>query len=937
MTSPEAEANTSTSTPLAAGPSKSILSFWGQTATSAPTAGLAPPKRKRKKVENDATQAQLLVGAEKKWGLARVNSSDSLSTANGSLASGKGKGKAISGEEAERRQLVKRAKLLEKEKKEALKAEKEALKRSKEAARHLGNARGDVQEGIGVSEATGSQSSQSSPRNTPSKRKRARPHSSMPDLRGPSNGGDIQVLSSQANIGHLRSSSPTDVVVTGHKFPFGSPRKAGAVHNPIDVDDSPARARARRVFATDHKPAHSFFARIGGNQLSRGTSVASDGGASEASLQSVPPKVGKAHSFFKLNGGAGDAAKIRNGWGGGIREGWEWSSPLPGGDWPNHHGSVGLADLPDSVLRKRERRQINAEMDSDFWQHRCSRRSTLADPTRKLPASTFVNSASRGANRESWCERYRPQRASDVLGNVTEATYLRDWLHSLAVGSTERKITRKIKRPIKQSLDGWIVDDIGLFGDAEEEEEEDEILDEIDPPVPLGERPLSYPAFEARLTNAIVLAGPSGSGKSAAIYAAAHELDWEVFEVYPGIGRRTGGNLMSLVGDVGKNHMVNKGKQEKVKRGKEAFKSFFANKVEVEEPLDEVVGLEKTPSTEHDGKFRQSLILIDEADILFDEETSFWPTVISLIAESRRPVILTCNDLSLVPIHQLPLQAILEFRPPPASVAIAYLEKLALLENAYIPGYANEVYQKCVHRTPIDYLDRPLPPNGNEPRPYFDLRKAINQMQLDLRHPIITRPIAEEVNFDLREMFRQIENISFSDAFVEPRLWARMEVVEIDRHQPGPDDELGLAALIKPPADDFRPTFAAYDRSLDISNELLRLSGRSRPARDLDLARVDYIHSLLPILDPLIPLNSYLLPHPSLFADYMPIIQQIISADDMLEEAEEAAVREGGMRLNRKTGRSIRINANVLGREGYIRYLDLGEEALKTARGSSLC
>lgn len=78
------------------------------------------------------------------------------------------------------------------------------------------------------------------------------------------------------------------------------------------------------------------------------------------------------------------------------------------------------------------------------------------------------------------------------------------------------------------------------------------------------------------------------------------------------------------------------------------------------------------------------------------------------------------------------------------------------------------------------------------------------------------------------------------------------------------------------------------------------------------------------------------MPHPSLFTDYIPTIQQIVEADDTLEAAEEAEVASGGNRVNRKTGRPKRITAGVLGVEGYERYLDAGREALEAVRVSVL-
>jgi hypothetical protein len=39
----------------------------------------------------------------------------------------------------------------------------------------------------------------------------------------------------------------------------------------------------------------------------------------------------------------------------------------------------------------------------------------------------------------------------------------------------------------------------------------------------------------------------------------------------------------------------------------------------------------------------QSVVLIEEADVVFADEAGFWPSVVAFIRDSRRPVIITCN------------------------------------------------------------------------------------------------------------------------------------------------------------------------------------------------------------------------------------------------------------------------------------------------------
>ncbi|KAK8864281.1 hypothetical protein IAR55_001527 [Kwoniella newhampshirensis] len=817
---------------------------------------------------------------------------------------------------------------------------------------------------------------------------------------------------------------------------------------------SPQKTAARPTkiaFASDSKPTHSFFSRVeaeGGR--SRASSVASDAlpRPHEDGLKLVETvlrqrekgeKRGKqTHSFFRL-AAAGQAGALKNGWG---KE--ERNTPLPGMEWPSHT-SGGLSYYEWQTRAGPSRRAKPAptsSIDDAYWSsamyktsdqitlsHSISSNSVASSTVPFLsqhPAFESIPSKSKSstANREPWSDRYRPLQSSEVLHNELETTYLRDWLSTLAVGHHDGRIprvVRKVRRTKARSalVEGWIVDDLGLYGEprtgeagmALEEEEDGIELEELEGPEispDFDKRHERYPSFESRLTNTILLTGSHGSGKSAAVYAAAHELGWDVFEVYAGIGKRTGGNLMSWVGDVGRNHMVANGgkedsgerkrsKPEKEKRpGEAGIQSFFGTgaksklktglvngekKRDVElgsqgsaaEPIDiamddEYIALDDdrpiavSPPENHaaanedtngalvvsdtsaeQSKVRQSLILIDEADVLFDEEATFWPAVISLIAESRRPVVLTCNDLKRIPRDQLPLQAILQYCPPPSHIAIPYLRAIAAQE---IDAQRNDmlnlnaIVRDSTHRQDDRLLDQPLPPNGNELIPYLDLRRAITQLQLEGGHT----PQAEDddstkvasvsgltaaMDNELNSHLARMDAVSYVDAHVDLRPWAKMETLDIDRPGPCPDDEMGVHILGKSEIRDSYPVLAGYDRAPEIARTYIELAGGdSLPALgNLNVSRARYIRSTLPLLDPLIPLSAPLLPHHSLFLYTLPVVLSMIGTDDVLESAEQEAVRRGEERINRKTGRPIR------GGGGYVRWLDLEDEAVDVARG----
>lgn len=134
-----------------------------------------------------------------------------------------------------------------------------------------------------------------------------------------------------------------------------------------------------------------------------------------------------------------------------------------------------------------------------------------------------------------------------------------------------------------------------------------------------------------------------------------------------------------------------------------------------------------------------------------------------------------------VAIGSLPLQAILQFQPPSRNQAIDYLASLCTKLDIQCEdpmAYMTDLYNRSIV-TSSDLIAKPGPPNGNEWLPRFDLRKAIMQLQLERGHcsatdRSITDPPAPEA--DLNDLARRIDMLSYTDAHLNPKSWAIMEV-----------------------------------------------------------------------------------------------------------------------------------------------------------------
>lgn len=315
---------------------------------------------------------------------------------------------------------------------------------------------------------------------------------------------------------------------------------------------------------------------------------------------------------------------------------------------------------------------------------------------------------------EQWTDKWRPRRADQVVGNEQHALHLLDWLQALRLqgesmrpaepiiakknGRTKKRKVGKNKKPdivrhVKKRRRDAFEDDF-LQPDDFTEDEDDYAFDtqssdwddfgfcrEMDAKIngstnvsrgssPLSiidedNPPISYKPtrFGRQISNTILLAGPPGSGKTAAVYACAEELGWEVFEVYPGTGERGGTELNKLIGDVGRNHTVKVHQSPKKPSVKTAFfqkqpERTMRRTRRIVDSDDEFDLLDRVNDAEESVEdaapevvvgepvVNQSVILIEEADVLYQKDTNFWPALINIIKSCRRPVVLTCNGTS---------------------------------------------------------------------------------------------------------------------------------------------------------------------------------------------------------------------------------------------------------------------------------------------------
>lgn len=361
----------------------------------------------------------------------------------------------------------------------------------------------------------------------------------------------------------------------------------------------------------------------------------------------------------------------------------------------------------------------------DENQHPAARKLRKALPSASTP---FDIGQGEG---QAWTSKYSPRSTGDVLQNSAEMSVLKQWLERHTVTHVEgssndhgsstksnpsekaerkEKVHGRRKRSRHDELDDFIV---------ASDEDDSEML-------PLGSgHDLSVTpgkryqgslirdqhGSSSKPANAILLNGPSGCGKTAAVFAVARELGFEIFEINSG-SRRNGKDILDKVGSMTLNHQVRK--QEVLgappivleiddllpaepEEHQATLTTFFAAKAATKptKKQSSKVLRQAEEKIAQAAKHKQSLILLEEVDILYDEDKQFWDTVMELALHSKRPLIMTCTDESMVPLRAVSLHAILRLRPPAVNTAVDYLLVLAATEGHLVQRETIEALYKA--------------------------------------------------------------------------------------------------------------------------------------------------------------------------------------------------------------------------------------------------
>ncbi|KAM4661939.1 ATPase family AAA domain-containing protein 5 [Discoglossus pictus] len=317
-----------------------------------------------------------------------------------------------------------------------------------------------------------------------------------------------------------------------------------------------------------------------------------------------------------------------------------------------------------------------------------------------------------------WTEKYQPQNSGELIGNSNAVKRLHSWLKEWKMRAEKEEKRNLMRKTEKDKQDTW---DHSDFDSSDDEEES--------------------------LCNTVLITGPSGVGKTAAVYACAIELGFKVFEVNASC-QRSGRQILAQLKEATQSHQVDqkgvnihkpcffnshsaiksprklnsprnvssprkppsspRGPGLKKGLAPKSLANFFKvqpkQKNLVKSKIQDVPKAANEIVTEHKGtenkgtknkipipesgqacdesqrKTATSLILFEEVDVIFDDDSGFLAAIKTFMATTKRPVVLTTNDPTFDLMFDGTFEKII-FKPPSLINVASFLRVLCLAEN----------------------------------------------------------------------------------------------------------------------------------------------------------------------------------------------------------------------------------------------------------------
>lgn len=293
-----------------------------------------------------------------------------------------------------------------------------------------------------------------------------------------------------------------------------------------------------------------------------------------------------------------------------------------------------------------------------------------------------------------WTDKYKPSDSNDIIGNFDSVKTLKNWLLNWRANDQDLKVSIRSRSDSSSSSEFCHSED---FQDGMKS-----------------------------LNNVIVVTGPAGCGKTSSIYAIASELGIKVLEVNAS-GKRSGKKILSDLQEATQSHKVNRatGFSENSQSSqnlwdcseadltRKKFKTKTLAKKTDDDLLKQIEGFSQASSDNQSRLLSittvMSLILIEDADLVFEQDDGFVSAVAQIVQYSKRPVILVTTSITCPHLQRfIHSNNVIKFLPLSPNILGTWIDILCLVEFG----------QTC-------------PKMGSYLLSYFDgdMRKAINALQ----------------------------------------------------------------------------------------------------------------------------------------------------------------------------------------------------------------